>query len=107
LNQAQVNNVLWNITLRLTDLIKWTIFAVFHLLLLALFLLAAWIWQIHPQDIANWGSAVLQTSSAQVLVALLVFAGLSGMTLIRIYIRAWRKVYAHLSVEFLTIDLKP
>lgn len=64
-------------------------------------LFCLWFFQISPQDISEWSQQVFQTESAQAALALLAFAGLSGLALILFYVRVWRRIYGTLTASFL------
>lgn len=101
LTTPQALNVLLTFTPRILDFIKWLVFAVFHLSLLALTLLLFWLFQVTPKGIYEWGQHLLQLETVQGTVAVLGFAGVSGLAALTAYVRLWRKIYASITTNYL------
>jgi len=98
-------NILNNIIQRLSILVLWLIFAVFHLTLLMIATIVIWSMSITPAQIATTITTAFQQEPVATAAETLGFLGLSVPALAWAYVRIWRKIYASLATSYLLKDL--
>lgn len=81
---------------RLGIVVMWLAFALFHLTLAVISLALLWWWQVPPSRFAELLAVVPASLSVQWLGIL----GCSAATLLVLYVLAWRRLYAKLTVPF-------
>jgi hypothetical protein len=88
-------DLLWHVSKRVSILVDWLIMFAIHLCAWMMALTAAWYWQVTPQSVADACQRFAQSQG----VAILSLAGLSGATVLVIWLRvlfyAVRKMTSH------------
>jgi len=82
-------------------LLKWTIFCVIHLIFLSILGLALWIYQIQPHQVMAKMISFSQALHLTNVFAVVGFFGLSGGTILLIYIKIWNRIYTKFSTPFI------
>ena len=75
----------------------WLTFISFHLILVVIGLLVLWWLQVQPESIQQWFLSVVESRP----VAVLGFVGVSVATVLVLYVKAWRKLYAKLTTPYI------
>ena len=86
---------------RVFFLLKWTIFAVFHLCILVALLLLLWIFQVQPHEVKAGIVYVYKNSPLTNVWLVLGFLGVSGGTVLWLYAKAWNRLFAAWSTRFM------
>lgn len=86
-----------NLAANIAVVVKWTIFAVFHLALLALFLLLSWLYALSPADMLAIATTAYRATHLQGIVQLLGAVGVSLLAGTYGYIRLWSWIFSKLS----------
>jgi hypothetical protein len=81
--------------------LMWAIFAIFHLALLVLFLLAAWMFSLSPEALLATAMKVYHATHLESILGFLGLVGVSLATLLYFYIRLWRWGFAKLTKPIL------
>ena len=92
---------LMSIIYAINYLLKWTIFCVMHLILLSTLALALWVCQIQPQQVMAKLISFSQALHLTNVFAVVSFFGLSGGTILLIYIKIWNRIYTRFSTPFI------
>lgn len=100
---AQISHIalLSSLLQRLAMVVMWLTFAVFHLTLFVLALLALWALQIPPQLLVEQSLECARSLHAAVAGVL----GLSAATILVLWVKLWRKGYAKLITPYLFRDV--
>ena len=78
---------------RLSHHVMWLAFALFHSALLSILLAFAWAYSIQAHAVADQLHKVALFLHIQETWQMLAFWGLSGSTILAIYVLGWRKIY--------------
>lgn len=89
---------------RVFFLLKWTIFCVFHLILLSVLLSLLWIFQIQPQEVMAKMIYISQILHLTNVFVVFGFLGVSGGTFLYFYVKIWNRVFAAWSTPFMFKD---
>lgn len=100
-NAAQAIDVLFTMTARLANVVMWLAFAVAHLALVCVALLAMWAFQVTPKDALEW----FQTWQNSMPVAALAFVGVSVLSVLSAYLWVLRKLHQHVGSSWLFAHL--
>jgi len=90
----------WLFVARLSVHVMWLTFAVFHLSLVVAGLFLLWWYQLSPEQVATFLVSELDSSSARVFG----WFGISVATLLFLYVRLWRKLYARMTMRYFFSD---
>ena len=82
-------------------LLKWTIFCVFHLILFSTLALGLWLYQIQPYQIMVKMISFSQALRLTNVFAVVAFFGISGGSILLVYIKIWNRIYTNLSTPFI------
>jgi len=82
-----------SLTHRLSHLVMWVAFLAFHASLVCIFLLLVWVYNIDFHDAISPLRTMAQSLHLEATWQMLAFWGLSGSTILAIYIWAWRRIY--------------
>lgn len=82
-------------------ILKWTIFCVFHLILLTILALVLWIYQVQPHQVMAKMISLPQVLHLTSVFALVAFFGVSGGTILLLYVKIWNRIYTKLSTPFI------
>ena len=91
---------------RLSHFVMWVSFLVFHTSLVCIFLLLAWAYKIDLHDVISLLQSLVLLLHIEQTWQLLVFWGLSGSTVIAIYVWLWRKVFWSFATPYLFKTIK-
>lgn len=94
-----------SLLMRLSLIVMWLAFAVFHLTLAMLLLAAAWAWEVSPATIEATATSLLQRWRDTNLAAVVGFLGASGGLALYWYVKAWKRLYSAFAVPFLFKDI--
>lgn len=86
---------------RVFHLLKWTIFCVFHLIVLVALLFVLWAFQIQPHQVLEALRSFSQALHLTSVFSWLGFFGISGGALIYFYVKIWNKIFAKWSTSFM------
>ena len=91
---------------RLSIVVLWLVFAVFHLALLCLLLLLAWAFHIDSTAVAKPILAAGQFLGLSAMWQILVGLGVSGVALLSAYVWCWKTLYTALVLPYLLKDIE-
>lgn len=94
---SEAIDVLFTMTARLANVVMWLAFAVAHLALVCVALLAMWAFQVTPTDALAW----FQTWQNSMPVAALAFVGVSVLSVLSAYLWVLRKLHRHVGTSWL------
>jgi hypothetical protein len=86
---------------RLSLLVMWLTFALFHLALLVVGLYALWWLQIPPQQLGERFLSFVHSLPAAIAGVL----GVSALTILVLWIKLWRRIYGKITTPYLFRDI--
>jgi hypothetical protein len=98
-------DLLHSLLQRLSLVVMWAVFAIFHASVILAFLFFVWLFEVSPTSIAETATAAYQRMHGPILLSIAGLLGLSVLVAIRYYILAWRKLYGRIVVPFLWRDV--
>ncbi len=101
MSQLEAQEFTISILHRLSYLVMWLAFVLFHVALLSLFLLGVWLGNIGSADLISLLRKAALFVRIESIWPLLAFFGLSGSVLLWLYVRIWRKLYWAGAIPFL------
>lgn len=90
-----------NLLHRLFHLVAWIAFALFNFSLLILFLFGMWAYNIDSSRLLSLLRKVALSLHLEETWQMFSFFGVSGLTLLVLYLWVWRKIYFSFAVPFL------
>jgi len=90
-----------NLQQRLFHLVAWIAFVLFNFSLLVLFLFVMWVYSIDSNRLLFLLRKVALSLRLEETWQMLSFFGVSGLTLLVLYLWAWRKIYFSFAVPYL------
>ncbi|HYS88531.1 MAG TPA: hypothetical protein VEN78_26540 [Bradyrhizobium sp.] len=94
-------DILRALLLRLSMVVMWLTFFVFHLTLFVLAVVALWWLRIPPETLVEQLASFAQSLSA----ALAGLVGLSALTILGLWVKLWRRVYGKVVTPYLFRDI--
>ena len=93
-------------TLRIVIILRWIIFALFHIGGLLIFLLYVWYFEQSPLSLYEKLLKIFQAYSGPKLAGLLSVAGISVLGVAAVYVKIWTKIYAYTVDSFLLREVE-
>lgn len=86
---------------RLSHLVMWMAFVLFHVSLLSAFLFVVWIYNIDTGVPLSLPRTVVRSLPFESIWSIAAFFGVSGATVLAIYVWCWKRLYWALAIPYL------